>query len=103
MPPRSPGRRCSPRVTPTWPTTCGTGTAFQQAVAEAFSAWTTAVAARLVDRGVPAEQAQMLADAIIAGMEGATVMARAQRDPQPLKHTAAALQLAIPGVIGSAQ
>ena len=75
----------------------------QHAVAEVFSTWTTAVVGRLVARGMSSGQASMVADAIVAAMEGATILARAQRNPQPLHNACAVLQLALPSVMRGPQ
>ena len=74
---------------------------FQKAVAEHFAAWTTALAARFTQRGVPPDRAAALADFVVAAMEGATMLARAQRDPLPLRHTADMLEIDVAAVTGS--
>ncbi len=68
---------------------------FQQAASRAFTSWTSTLAGRFVERGVPADRADMLADAVVAGMEGATLLARAQRNPAPLRRAADALAIVI--------
>jgi hypothetical protein len=50
---------------------------------------------------VPSDGATALADFVVAAMEGATMLARAQRDPIPLRHTADILEIAIAAVTGS--
>jgi TetR/AcrR family transcriptional regulator, lmrAB and yxaGH operons repressor len=72
---------------------------FQQAVSEAFRTWTSALTSRLSRRGFPPDQAVALSDAIVAAMEGATVLARAHRNPAPLRNAAAMLKLAIDVVV----
>ncbi|WP_053848665.1 TetR/AcrR family transcriptional regulator [Streptomyces sp. NRRL B-24085] len=54
------------------------------AVAEAFAAWTGPVARALADMGVPEERAGALATLMVSSLEGAILMARAQRDVGPL-------------------
>jgi TetR/AcrR family transcriptional repressor of lmrAB and yxaGH operons len=73
---------------------------FQQAVSDAFGTWTSALVDRLTRRGLSADQAPALADAIVAAMEGATVLARAHRSPTPLRHTADMLAITIGAVTG---
>ena len=75
---------------------------FQQAVAEVFSTWTAAIVDALLGRGVEHEQAARFADALVAAMEGATLLARAQRDTRPLHNAAAVLLLSIPLVTSDA-
>jgi len=54
------------------------------AVAEAFAAWTGPVARALADMGVPGERAGALAVLMVSSLEGAILMARAERDVRPL-------------------
>jgi AcrR family transcriptional regulator len=54
------------------------------AVAEAFATWTGPVGRALADMGVPAERAGALATLMVSSLEGAILMARAQRDVGPL-------------------
>jgi TetR/AcrR family transcriptional repressor of lmrAB and yxaGH operons len=68
---------------------------FQQAVSTAFTTWTSALTRRLTQRGLSPDRAAALADAIVAATEGATVLARAHRNPAPLRNAALILQLAI--------
>jgi TetR/AcrR family transcriptional repressor of lmrAB and yxaGH operons len=72
-----------------------TSAQFQHAVSAAFGTWTTALISRLSQRGVPHAQAIELSDAVVAMMEGATILARARREPQPLRNAALVLELAI--------
>ncbi|GGJ51115.1 hypothetical protein GCM10010121_072500 [Streptomyces brasiliensis] len=60
------------------------GTSTGQAVATAFASWRNAVATALTDMGVPAERAARLATLMISALEGAILMARAERDVRPL-------------------
>jgi AcrR family transcriptional regulator len=52
--------------------------------AAAFGRWEEVLSERLVAEGVSAARAGELAVLVIASIEGALVMARARRDPQPL-------------------
>ncbi|MER6624758.1 MULTISPECIES: TetR/AcrR family transcriptional regulator [unclassified Streptomyces] len=56
----------------------------REAVSAAFAEWTGAVALALADMGVPAERARPLATLMISSLEGAILMARAERDVRPL-------------------
>jgi AcrR family transcriptional regulator len=50
----------------------------------AFDRWTTLITERLADDGVPRPRAAELATLVIAGLEGALVLARTSRDVAPL-------------------
>lgn len=52
--------------------------------AAAFGRWSDLIARRLIDDGIPRKKAADLATLTIAGLEGALVIARAQRDVAPL-------------------
>jgi AcrR family transcriptional regulator len=52
--------------------------------AAAFARWREVIAQRLLDDGVPAENATALAMLVLTSFEGAIVVARASRDLQPL-------------------
>ncbi|MFE6520794.1 TetR/AcrR family transcriptional regulator [Streptomyces sp. NPDC057794] len=56
----------------------------RQAASAAFTAWTAAVAGALVETGVPGERAGPLATLMISSLEGAILLARAERDVRPL-------------------
>jgi AcrR family transcriptional regulator len=62
----------------------GSAASARQAVSAAFAEWTGAVALALADMGVPAERARPLATLMISSLEGAILMARAERDVRPL-------------------
>lgn len=63
----------------------GTDEVIRVATAEVFDAWTAALTARLVAAGLAQPEAQELAVAVIAALEGAFVLARAQRDARPVR------------------
>ncbi len=63
----------------------------RQAASAAFSTWNGAVAAALADMGVPSERAEALATLMISTLEGAILIARAERDVRAL--TTARLEL----------
>ncbi|MFE9776236.1 TetR/AcrR family transcriptional regulator [Streptomyces sp. NPDC005931] len=56
----------------------------REAASAAFAAWTGAVARALADLGVPARRATPLATLMISSLEGALLLARAERDPRAL-------------------
>ncbi|MEU3979037.1 TetR/AcrR family transcriptional regulator [Streptomyces sp. NPDC026672] len=56
----------------------------REAVAAAFTTWRTPVAEALTGMGVPAERAASLATLMISTLEGAILLARAERDVRPL-------------------
>ncbi|MFJ8630739.1 TetR/AcrR family transcriptional regulator [Streptomyces sp. NPDC093568] len=60
----------------------------REAAAAAFATWTGPVAGALVDMGVPRERADALATLMISALEGAILMARAERDARPLRTVA---------------
>ena len=63
------------------------------AAAEAFAAWHDALAAGLHAAGLSRARARRLATTIIAAVEGAVILCRAQHDGQPLKDVGAELEL----------
>ncbi|GHH94235.1 TetR/AcrR family transcriptional regulator [Streptomyces capillispiralis] len=56
----------------------------REAATAAFARWTGAVARALSDMGVPAERAGPLATLMISSLEGAILLARAERDVRAL-------------------
>ncbi|MER8004153.1 TetR/AcrR family transcriptional regulator [Streptomyces sp. SLBN-31] len=56
----------------------------REAVAAAFATWTAPVARALTDMGVPAERGGALATLMISALEGAILIARAERDVRAL-------------------
>ncbi|MEU2063306.1 TetR/AcrR family transcriptional regulator [Streptomyces sp. NPDC013455] len=60
------------------------GGAAREAAAAAFAAWRAPLAAALTGLGVPAARAEPLATLMISTLEGAILMARAERDVRPL-------------------
>ena len=57
----------------------------RQATADVFASWIDGLAPRFVAAGVAPERAHELAVAMIAALEGAFVLARAQRTTEPLR------------------
>ncbi|BBC31710.1 TetR family transcriptional regulator [Streptomyces graminofaciens] len=56
----------------------------REAAAAAFTTWTGPVTRALADMGVPEQRAGALATLMISALEGAILMARAERDTSPL-------------------
>lgn len=65
------------------------------AAADAFQRWEDALAAGLVSAGAAPARAARLATLIVASVEGATILCRARRSPQPLDDVAAELEILI--------
>jgi AcrR family transcriptional regulator len=61
-----------------------------------FDSWVDQLAEQLAVVGVPAERAGPIARATLAGMEGALILCRAQRDVGPLETVAAELHRLLP-------
>jgi TetR/AcrR family transcriptional regulator, lmrAB and yxaGH operons repressor len=53
--------------------------------ASVFAGWHAALAEAIDARGVPVPQARQLATLILAAIEGGLLLARAKRDPEPLR------------------
>ncbi|GHE36436.1 TetR family transcriptional regulator [Streptomyces longispororuber] len=63
----------------------------REAAAAAFARWARPVARALTDMGVPAARAEPLATLMISTLEGALLIARAERDPRALTTAVAEL------------
>ncbi|MDH6213101.1 TetR/AcrR family transcriptional regulator [Streptomyces pseudovenezuelae] len=63
----------------------------REAAAGAFATWTAPVAGALTDMGVPTERAEPLATLMISSLEGALLIARAERDTRALTTVAGEL------------
>ena len=62
--------------------------AARDAAAVAFTRWEHLLSAAFERGGVPAERARALATLVVAGVEGAVVLARAQHSTEPLERVA---------------
>ncbi len=75
--------------------------AARDAAREAFAHWEALIADALGPNGVPRERAESLASLVIAAIEGAVVLARAERSTAPLQRVADELErlliAALPG------
>ena len=74
--------------------------AVREAAAEAFRSWQTPIADSLERNGVARARAGAIATLIIAGFEGAVIMARAERSLDPLERVAAELRAAVGDALG---
>jgi AcrR family transcriptional regulator len=66
--------------------------AVRAAAGAAFGAWEQALADGLRGRGVPADRAGSVATLVVAGIEGAVIIARARRTTRPLDAVSSELQ-----------
>ena len=69
--------------------------AAREAAAEVFRAWEGMLADSLRERGADARDADELATLVVAAVEGAVAMCRAQRDTGPLDRVAARLEVLV--------
>ncbi|MFI5555082.1 TetR/AcrR family transcriptional regulator [Streptomyces sp. NPDC051738] len=72
----------------------------REAAASAFAAWTGPVAEALADMGVPKERAGALATLMISALEGALLIARAERDVRALTAVARELGPLLDAAVG---
>ncbi|MEU9337838.1 TetR/AcrR family transcriptional regulator [Streptomyces sp. NPDC048290] len=77
--------------------------ATRRAAADAFAVWTAPVAEALTGMGVPAPRATALATLMICTLEGAILMARAERTTRPLTIAATELGPLLDGAVGEAR
>ena len=75
----------------------------RDAAAEAFGKWERALAGALRDRGVPAARARSVATLLVAAIEGAVVLCRAERTTKPLERVSGELTSVVAGSINQAQ
>jgi len=76
--------------------------AVRDAAAEAFRSWEAVLAQALRDRGVATARARSVATLVIAAIEGAVVLSRAQRSTTPLERVTDELQGLVAGVLDQA-
>lgn len=69
----------------------------------AFESWRALLAAALRRQRVPAARARQLAETVIAAIEGALILCRAQRAARPLRDVGAELGRLLDGVTGRAR
>jgi TetR/AcrR family transcriptional repressor of lmrAB and yxaGH operons len=75
--------------------TAHTSDALAVACAGTLTGWRTALTESILERGVAQSDAAGLATLILAGIEGALVLARASRDAQPLRIVGRELELVL--------
>jgi len=80
-----------------------TSPSLRQETAAAFKLWTSIIAAAFADEGIEPELSTALADTIIAGLEGAEMMARSLIDPAPLEHVARTLATVTAAAVNQGQ
>lgn len=73
--------------------------AVRDAAAAAFRSWETVLAKALRERGVPSARARSIATLLIAAIEGAVVLSRAQQSTRPLELVTDELQRLVAGVL----
>jgi AcrR family transcriptional regulator len=73
----------------------GDDSAPREAAAEVFRIWEGLLAGSLCEHGAGARDAEELATLVVAAVEGAVAMCRAQRDSGPLDRVAARLELLV--------
>jgi hypothetical protein len=66
------------------------------AVGATFRSWSDLLAGQLVASGLPAQRARTIALAALAGMEGALILCRAERNVAPLDAVAEELMRLLP-------
>lgn len=74
---------------------------FRSAVDEAFTRWIDTLVAQLRKQGLSAEDARVVSDSIVTTMEGATMLARAQRDVAPVRHSARVLVAGVEALLAA--
>jgi AcrR family transcriptional regulator len=72
-----------------------TSETLRKATAEVFESWISAAAERFARAGVPRPQARELAINMLASLEGAFVLSRAWRSPEPLRVAGATAAAAV--------
>jgi AcrR family transcriptional regulator len=75
----------------------------RQVTAEIFGRWIDSATAWVESQGVPSDEARALGIAYITGLEGAFVLARALRSPEPLLATGRILAAAARDVLATAR
>jgi TetR/AcrR family transcriptional regulator, lmrAB and yxaGH operons repressor len=68
---------------------------------EVFADWQKLVAEALRGRGIPAARARSIATLLLASLEGAIVLCRAQRSLRPLERVADELELVMAAALGA--
>jgi AcrR family transcriptional regulator len=69
--------------------------AVRDAAGDVFTSWEKVLAGAFRERGVPAPRSRSIATLLIASIEGAIVLSRAQRSTKPLERVAGELQATV--------
>ena len=69
---------------------------------EIFVAWAALIARRLERHGVPAKEADGLAELVISALEGALILCRARRSTEPMEGIAARMEMMLASAIQTA-
>ena len=77
--------------------------AFRRLTEAAFASWRSVLTKYLLAEGIAAARADVLADDVIVGLEGATMLARARRDTSPLIQTGIMLATVIDADVREAE
>ncbi|HSS08304.1 MAG TPA: TetR/AcrR family transcriptional regulator, partial [Acidimicrobiales bacterium] len=72
-----------------------TNEALRQATADVFDSWITAAAERFANAGIPSTTARELAISALAALEGAFILSRATRSPEPVQIAGAMMTAAV--------
>jgi AcrR family transcriptional regulator len=75
----------------------------RQACADVFESWVRDATARFARHGIPAADARRIALVMIGALEGAFVLARATRSPEPLLAAGTACADAVSGALSAAR
>jgi AcrR family transcriptional regulator len=73
----------------------------RDAAGAAFGRWEKLMAEAIKRRGLPPDRARSVATLVIASIEGAIVIARAQRSTEPLERVAAEVEQIVAGMVAS--
>lgn len=74
----------------------------RKATAEVFESWIESLAGRFATAGIPQERARELSISLITSLEGAFVLSRAMRSPEPLLASGATATAAVRSALGEA-
>ena len=81
----------------------GTNDALRRATDLVFTSWIATGASRFVAAGLPPLDATALATTVVAALEGGFILARARRDPEPLRATGRHIRALVDGALAAAR
>lgn len=70
----------------------------QTAIAAAFNAWVSSIAGALTEKGLTPDQGEQVATMFVIGVEGAIVLARAQRTGEPFAQLSKTIPMLLAGI-----